>query len=1673
MQPVSLSTWTSCRPRLFARALTLAASFFLLIPGSSSAKAQNAPVSGRIVVETFSALASPYAVNAGPLPASERLSLTLTLATSPARATALQQFLLDVTTPGKSEYHRWLTPVEFGTRFGATAGQISAATQWAQAAGLSVDTISPAAERMTISGFTAQIQSVFAVSMNQYRLGNESFYAPDRQPTLPTGPATLFAAIDGLDSFAANSNLTTFKVKASFAALAARVDGNAAGLLELSSGICRADEMPSLTAQYTALLEQAESQGITILVSSTCVSGGFPGDLSAVTALALPEAAAETTSSTIVRPGWQVAPGLPSDALRHSPDLTATSVDSLAATLTSIASSTPSRRLGNINPVLYQLSPEVGVFTQADAQTSGTWERTSGLGLVDLDALAKHYPRGAGSSFTSFSASNYSPVHGQNITFTGNVTSGTGGAIPTGTASFVTGNGATLGTGTLVPATTESTATYTSNTLNGGSYGVLATYSGDGTYASSSSGTGTVLVQPEASQLAATVSSNNTVGGTFSVVVTDTAASGVGIPAGTITVTVSGTSETATGTLVPSGANVSSVTITLPANTVGGQTLSINCSGDQNYSCYNPLTKGVTIGKATPTLNFSYSPNPAISGATITLNASLAAVGNAPVPSGNVEFFDGTTVLGAGVLKDGATTIKGILPTTDTHSISATYDSDANYNGVTVSGNSSPSGPMATNTSLQTANASPVYGQGATFTATVAVASGGSSATGTVTFIDSVSGICGRAILANGTAFFLTTTLPGGVSTVTASYGGDTTHSSSVSSPVTETVMPEAAQVTLQVPSTATFGSSIPVTVTVTGSTSTVSSPPTGSVTLTPGGTGYTDSYTSALSSAGGNTGSATFSVPGVAAGTIGFSATYTGDRNYAAAGPTTTSATIARVGATTTLSLNPVQPITGQSTVLSAQVMAVGSVGPAGTVTFTNGGVVLGSSSLNSNGIATLTTSFTAGNHVLAAQYNGDTNYNISTSPSVNTITGTVTTTTALVGSATTFASGKNFTLTVNVAPSTLVNGAQPTGTVQILDAGVVLATAGLNSGTATLTTSLISVRTHSLIAFYSGDSNYEASASPAVPFGVSVVTTTTAFSASSYAITTGQSVTITATIQPVTTVNGSAPTGTVLFSSAAQGVVGSGQVSNGVATFTTATLAAGVYNLTATYSGDVNYASSASIPSTTLTVTSVSTVATLTATLSPTTAVAGTTATVTATVTLPGTTAPAGTALATIVLTGSTSTNAGTLSATGINTSTAIIPLTVPVAGTYSVIVGCPTNATYTCNSVTLTLISTASAKIATSTVLTLLPTTPVAGNEAILTATVASATIGATALSGTVSFYSGLNLIGTGTIARGVATLSYTFPTNAAQILTATYSGDTLYLASTSPLVSTGVGLATTTTTLTYSVSQLIAGGTITLTAQVAGTSAAGTSPTGTVSFYVSGIFPRLLGSGTLSATGTGLSATSLFTTQIPSGSQTLYAVYLGDSTFQTSTSASVGIGLTDYSVSFTPATLSLTAGQTGSVGIVVTPSGAYTGVVAMNCVPPANAQISCSISPQSLSNGGTAVLTINSVASQSKTAASSRVGPAGREALGGASLAAVLGLIELILPGRKRRRLPAILLVMLAVSLGINLGCSQQNFSVEPHATTGSPLGTAALTINTSGSNGVTAITHDYTYLVTIQ
>jgi Glycoside hydrolase family 44/Bacterial Ig-like domain (group 3) len=187
------------------------------------------------------------------------------------------------------------------------------------------------------------------------------------------------------------------------------------------------------------------------------------------------------------------------------------------------------------------------------------------------------------------------------------------------------------------------------------------------------------------------------------------------------------------------------------------------------------------------------------------------------------------------------------------------------------------------------------------------------------------------------------------------------------------------------------------------------------------------------------------------------------------------------------------------------------------------------------------------------------------------------VATTTSLSASATHATSGQAVTFTATVAPKS--GSGIPSGTVAFSDGGTQIGSASLNSsGSAAFDTSSLAIGSHSISAAYSGDTSFASSTSAAVSVTISApakIATTTSVMASATQLTTGQNVTFTAGVAPQT--GTSVPTGSVTFLDG-QMQLGAVTLNGGAASFSTATLAAGTRTITATYSGDSNYAPSTS---------------------------------------------------------------------------------------------------------------------------------------------------------------------------------------------------------------------------------------------------------------------------------------------------------------------------------------------------------------------------------------------------------------------------------------------------------------------------------------------------------------
>jgi hypothetical protein len=159
------------------------------------------------------------------------------------------------------------------------------------------------------------------------------------------------------------------------------------------------------------------------------------------------------------------------------------------------------------------------------------------------------------------------------------------------------------------------------------------------------------------------------------------------------------------------------------------------------------------------------------------------------------------------------------------------------------------------------------------------------------------------------------------------------------------------------------------------------------------------------------------------------------------------------------------------------------------------------------------------------------------------------------------------------------------------------------------------------------------------------------------------------------------------------------------------------------------------------------------------------------------------------------------------------------------------------------------------------------------------------GAGTPTGTVDFKSGTTDLGDGTFSGGVATLQTSSLPVGANAITANYSGDTNFLASTAPAVNQQVNLGAVTVSLSASNTNPFGFQPVTLTSIVTSVAGNGT-PTGTVTFLTaSGIN---LGSSTLS---NGLATLTL--PSVPVGKASVTAVYSGNTNFASTTSRAVTV------------------------------------------------------------------------------------------------------------------------------------------------------------------------------------
>jgi hypothetical protein len=1153
------------------------------------------------------------------LPSSRPLQhMTLVLSSTDEQERALRTLLDQQQDKTSPNFHKWLTPDAFGQSFGVAASDVAAITTWLQAQGFTVDSVAKGQRVITFSGNVGQVETAFHTQMNSLTVNGEAHFSNTTDLAVPQAFAGVVRGIASLNDFQATANIvnphkaelpkmagaggsgisplytstssgshyvTPGDAETIFNGtplLAAGIDGTGVKIgvigrtdITLSDvqqfrsmfGLKKNDptftvvgEDPGITTDdLEAYLDVEWAGGMApganvnfVVAGSNYVgnagiyaSGLYLVDNNLTDIITMSYGGCEASNAAAGTASWNTlweqAAAQGQSVFVSSGDSNATGCQSSSATygtaygVNALGSSAFNVAVGGSMFVDYGPSQYWGTGVAAPAPAGYNFATATGYvpeAVWNEGALSKTY---------------LNTLSTAAVTGTGIVGGGGGISIFTPRPSWQVGSG----------INTTADPTNCTTQLSGVCYGT-------GTTGAISSGLRRLV--PDIVFIAASGHDGTAFCGEGSCSDTSTGY-GIGVIGGTSVAT-------------PVMASVQA----LINQKNGGR------QGNPNFHYYPLANQDYLSGVCKSANGTAASPTVTLPASTCNFHDIVTGGNNSPKASGDsvgVGFLAATGFdEGSGL---GSVNIANVAN---------------NWNNVSL---------YATTTTFTLTPLSTTHGTAQTFTA--AVTSTGGTPTGDISIIAATTnpGTVQYYTLSSGAYSGSINGLPGGTYNVTVHYEGDGSFGPSDSAPQQVTIAKEPSTVTNTVDyfipgsiyssvTTMSYGAILDFITKTAGTSGT--GIPTGTMTF-----GITNTGTSAvlpsetitldasanasLISGGTYTGLlVAANYPSLPVGTYSITANYSGDNSFNASSATN-GLTVVRQTPTGTMTLSSSYIASGAPVTLNYTVARQGGTTiatlaayPSGTITFndTTSGAVLGMATLNSVGLATLTTTgiTNTGANTINAVYSGDTNY----APLATATTATVTvgaytaTTTSLTVATGTYYVGSTVALTATVSPAVSASVKFYSGSTYL---GA--ATANGSTGIATLSTTALTAGSLNLSATFAGTSTYTSSTgTTTLTVNQNVTTTTVETNATG---TTGQSVAIAGRIvrSPTgSTVPTVALTGTLTFFDGttvlgtATPVFTVGGYAYYLGTLTVTSMARGTHTLTASYSGDSNYAASSS---------------------------------------------------------------------------------------------------------------------------------------------------------------------------------------------------------------------------------------------------------------------------------------------------------------------------------------------------------------------------------------------------------------------------------------------------------------------------------------------------------------
>ena len=827
----------------------------------------------------------------GPVDGAVKLDrMVLLLTPSAQQQQALDELLQAQNDPASPQYRQWLTPAEFGARFGVASADVNAITGWLGQQGFQVDEVTPGARHIVFSGNVRQLRESFGVALRRYERDGERHVAHTDEVQIPQALSGVVAGIASLSDFRSRPQ-NQARVATAQATYGPMTHYLAAG------------DFHTIYNLKPVLNQGIQGAGRTIVVVGR--SNIALSDVNQFrSSMALP-----SNPPQIVLGG--AAPGfVPGDELESDLDVQWAGAVAPAATVQFVTTASTATSDGVGLSSLYAVNNNLGDVISV---SYGLCE-----GLM-------------GTSGTNFYNSLWQQAAAQGQTVV--VSSGDSGAAGCDPATATTATGG-LGVNALCSSPystcvggtqfndTANPSAWWSNTNDAGGASALS-YIPESAWNESGSKGGSGLLSsgggrsirftkpswqnttgvpadgrrdvPDVSLNASTrvgylITSSDNAGRTPTTYVAGGTSASAPALAGILALVGQTTGYRlghinptlyALANLQAAGGKAYYNLITTGDNSVPGQAGFSASSSSPRYNLATGLgtvngavfVRGYTDTLPATSTSLSVASSVLTEGQPVTLSATVVGSG----ATGAVQFTDNGSPLGAAVaLSSGTATLVTSALAAGNHTLAAQYSGDRTHqasasNGVDVVVR------MATAVAVSASPDSIAFGQGVALSATVSRGNGGGNGggttppTGTVQFKDGATLLGTPVALSNGVATLNTNAWSStGTRSITAVYAGDGAHAPSTSASVALTIAPGTTSTALSVsPTQPVAGQGVTLTATVTGFQ------PSGAVTFLDGST--------PLGTAVLNGNQATLLASGLSAGPHSLSARYAGDANHLA----------------------------------------------------------------------------------------------------------------------------------------------------------------------------------------------------------------------------------------------------------------------------------------------------------------------------------------------------------------------------------------------------------------------------------------------------------------------------------------------------------------------------------------------------------------------------------------------------------------------------------------------------------------------------------------------------------------------------------------------------------------------------------------------------------------------